>query len=75
VRDNGSASMQLGHRAQIDGEGQLDLLTLPQSEIRGFDEDAGGAQVHGAAQLAAATWNIDVDGGPSPMPGMETAFH
>jgi hypothetical protein len=67
--------MKLRHRAQIDGEGQLDLLTLAQPEIRRFDENAGGTQIHRAAQLATPAGNVDVDGGASPMPGMKTAFH
>jgi hypothetical protein len=67
--------MELGDCAEIDGERQLNLLPLAQPEVRSLDENASRAQVHGATQLAAATRNVDVDGGTSPMPGMKTAFH
>src|SRR5687768_10234710 len=75
MRHDGRTPMQLGDSTQIDGERELDLLPLPQPEIRGLDENARGAEIHGATQLAFAAGNVDVDGGAGPMAGMETAFH
>jgi len=48
VSDHSGASVELGNCAEIDGEGQLNLLSLPQSEVGRFDEHAGSAEIHGA---------------------------
>jgi hypothetical protein len=55
VRDHGGASMHLGDRAEIDGEGEFDLLALLEAERSSADEDAVGAQIDGAAQAPLAS--------------------
>lgn len=49
VRDDGSASMNLGHDAEIDGKREVDGRAFFQTEVLGFDEDTVGAQVTRAA--------------------------
>ncbi len=66
--------MELGNRPQIDGESELDVLALSQSEIRGLDEHACRAQIHGFAELSPAAGSGDVDGSPGAMPSVQTAF-
>src|SRR5689334_17958732 len=75
VRDNGGAAMELGDGAEIDREREFDLLSLAQTQIRGFDEDAGGTEIHRATQLASAARDIDVDGSSGAVPGVQSAFH
>jgi hypothetical protein len=60
---------------EVDGEGELDLLALTEAEIGRFDEDAGGAQVHGTTELSAAARDGDVDRGSCPVPRVQAAFH
>jgi hypothetical protein len=75
VRDYGSAAMELGDGAEIDREGELNLLALAQTQIRGLDEDASGAQIHGTTELAAPARDVDVDGGSGAVPRMQSTFH
>src|SRR5579883_2992499 len=75
MRHHRRAPMELGDRAEIDGEGQNDRLALAQPEIRSLDEDARGAQVHRFAELAAAARNRDVDGSPGTVPRVQATFH
>ncbi len=67
--------MELGDRAEIDGEGELDLLAFAQAEVARLDEHAGGAQVHGSTELSAAARDRDVDGCSCPVPRVQAAFH
>jgi hypothetical protein len=67
--------MQLRDRPEIDGERQLDLLSLPQSEIARFDEHTRRTQVDRATQFATSTRNGDVDTGAGAMPRMQATFH
>src|SRR5262245_38943000 len=67
--------MQLGDGAEIDGEGELDLLSLAQSEVRGLHEHAGGGEVDRPTQFLPAGWRRDVHRGPRTMPGMQSALH
>ena len=75
VSYDGRPPVQLRDGAEIDSEGEGDLLTLTQSEIGGLDEYAGGAEIDRLAKLAAASWNHDVDNRPSTVPRMQAAFH
>jgi hypothetical protein len=75
VSDDGRSPVQLGDRAQVDCEGQHDLLPLAQAQIGGFDEYACGTQVDGLAQFPAAARDSDVDDGSSTVPRMQAAFH
>lgn len=43
VRHDGRAAMDLGDGAEIDGEGELDLLPLAQSQVFSLDVNAVGA--------------------------------
>src|SRR5262249_6493234 len=61
VRDDRRAAVQLGDAAEIDREGEYDLLALAQAEVRGFDEDAGRGEIDRLAQLAPTTGDGDVD--------------
>jgi hypothetical protein len=45
VRDDRGAAMQLGDGAEIDREGELDLLTLAKTEVRGLHEHAGRGEI------------------------------
>jgi len=45
MRHDGGAAMDLGDQPQVDREGQLDLLSLAQSEILRLDEYTVCAQV------------------------------
>src|ERR1700728_541653 len=67
--------MEFGDGAEIDGEGEDHLLALAQAQVRRLDEHAGGAQVHGLAELASAAGNRDVHDRASPVSGVQSAFH
>lgn len=73
--DDGRPPVQFGDRAQVDGEGEHDLLSLAQAQIGSFDEYACGTQVDGLAQFPAAARDSDVDDGSSTVPRMQAAFH
>jgi len=75
VRDDSGAAMELGDGPEIDGEGELDLLPLAQSQVSRFDEDARGTQIHGTTKLPATAGDIDVDGGSGAVPRMQSTFH
>jgi hypothetical protein len=75
VRNDSGAPVKLGDSPEIDGKRQDDLLAFAQSQIRRLDEDAGGAEIDGLAELPTTTGNSDVDGGTSTVPRMQAAFH
>ncbi len=75
VSDHGGAAMKFGHGSQVDREGEDYLLSLTQTQVRRLDENAGGAEIDGLAELAATTGNGDVDGGTGTVPRMQAAFH
>jgi hypothetical protein len=75
MRDDRGAPVQLRHGAEIDGESELDVLTLPQAEITRLDEHARRAEIYGLAQPSPPTGRGDVHGGPSPMTGVQSTFH
>jgi hypothetical protein len=74
MRHDGRAAVELRYRAQVDRKSKLDVLTLPQTEIRGLDEYPGRAEIHGLAELSFSTRRGDVHDGPGPMPGVQAAF-
>ena len=67
--------MHLRDRAQIDGEGEHDLLALAQTQIGGLNKDTGGAQIHRLAKPSAALGHGDVDSCTCTVPRMQAAFH
>ena len=67
--------MHLRDRAQIDGEGEHDLLTLAQTQISGLNKNAGGAQIDCLAKPSAALRHGDIDGCTCTVPRMQAAFH
>ena len=73
--DDRSAPMQFRDGSEVDRERQYDLLSLAQTQIGGFDEDASRTQIDSLAQFPAATRNGDVDNGSSTVPRMQAAFH
>jgi hypothetical protein len=73
--DDRSAPMQFRDGSEVDRERQYDLLALTQPEVRGFDENAGSAQIDGFAQLSATTRNGDIDNGSCTVPCVQAAFH
>ena len=75
MRNDRCPTMNLGNTAQIDRESQLYQRPLRQPEVRGFDEDAIGAQIPRPAQLALAARHVQVNGGAGKMPRVQTAFH
>ena len=54
MRDDGGATMQLGHGAETDGESEVDGLALAQAHVAGFDEHARGAEIARAAETVMA---------------------
>ena len=74
MSDDGRAPVHLGHRPEVYGEGELDVLALSQPEIRGLDEDSGRAQIDGSTEPPLAAGRGDIDGGPGSMPGVQAAF-
>jgi hypothetical protein len=75
VGDDRCAPVQLGHGAEIDCEGQHDLLTFAEPQISRLDEYARSAEIDRLAQLSATTWNGDIDDGTGTVPRMKAAFH
>src|SRR5712671_1401582 len=75
MRYDGGAAMYLGDRAQVDGEGELHLLSLAQAERSGADEHTVGAQIDRAAEAALARRHHDVYRGARPMACVQTSFH
>ena len=75
VRDHRSAAMQLGDGAEIDREGELDLLTLAKTEVRGLHEHTGGGEIDRPTEFLSTGWRRDVHRGPRTMPGMQSAHH
>jgi hypothetical protein len=67
--------VQLGDLPEVDGKGELDLLALAQAKAGGADEDAGRAEVHGLADLAATARQDDVDNRARAMSGVQSPFH
>jgi hypothetical protein len=72
--DDGGTSMQFGDGAKIDGEYQLDVLTLAQTEVGRLDEHTRRTQVDGTAEPAATSRDSDVNGGAGAMPGVKSTF-
>ena len=75
VRDDGSATVNLGYDAEIDGEGEMNRRALLQPKIRRFNEDAVGAQVTCAAEPASTTRDGNIDCSSGAMTCMETTLH
>jgi hypothetical protein len=72
--NDGRTSMQFGDGAEIDGEYQLDILALAQTEIGGLDEHSRRTQVDGTAEPAATSWDSDVNSSAGAMPGVKSTF-
>ena len=75
MSDDSRPPVELGDCSQIDGECEDHLLSLAQAQVRGFDENAGSAQIDRLAQFAAATRNGDIDNGSCTVPRVKAAFH
>src|SRR5512145_1683466 len=75
VRDDRGAAMQLGHGAEADGERELDGLALAQAHVAGLDENAGRAQVAGAAKTMTLTGQQHVNGRAGPVACRESPLH
>ena len=73
--DDGGPPMDLGDRAEVDRERQLDLLAFAQPEVGGLDEDAGGAEIDCTTEFFAPAGDGDVHGGARPVTGVQTALH
>src|SRR5262245_6862401 len=67
--------MELRDRTEVDGEGELHLLSLAETEIRGLDEYTGGTEVHSPTELTPPAGNVDVYGRAGAVPGVQSAFH
>src|SRR5271168_558155 len=75
VRHDGGAPMNLGDQSQIDGEGELHLLSLAQAEVFRFDEDAVCTQVFSLADPALATGHHHVHGRACAVSGVQATLH
>jgi hypothetical protein len=75
MSNDGSAAMDLGNDAEIDGEGEVNGSALLQAEIFSLDENAVGAEIASAAQLAWSTGNCHVHCGACAMTSVEAPLH
>ena len=75
MRDYRAAPMQLGDRAQVDGERQMYLLSFTKAETRRADEDTRGRKVDGSAEATLSIRQQNVDRRACSVAGMQSSFH
>ena len=73
--NNRGPPVQFCDSPEVDRERQYDLLTLAQSQVRGLDEHACGAQIDCLAQFPPTTRDGDIDNGSCTVPRVQAAFH
>src|SRR5580704_8506424 len=75
VRNDGRTAMDLGDESQVDGERELHMLSLAQTEILRLDEHAVGAQILGLADPALTPRHHHIDRGTCAVAGVQTTLH